>query len=148
MAQKRKSKATKNLPRADPIGAKPSLWSLDGPYRALQLELVIVSPYTSFTMFWKWLLSMQMLRKLERLVTLLPITNYGVFCIEKMLFYNLTFHIMGLPNFWRKKNLTFLGGTPPSGPLKIQQFQSHLEKMARLSRFLYTEGKIWKFLKN
>ena len=27
------------------------------------------------------------------------IANYGVFCIENMLFYYLTFHIMGLPNF-------------------------------------------------
>ena len=47
------------------------------------------------------------------------IANYGVFCIENMLFYYLTFHITGLPNFWRKNNLKFLGGTPPSGPLKI-----------------------------
>ena len=47
------------------------------------------------------------------------IANYGVLCLENMLFYYLTFHITGLPNFWRKKNLKFLGGTPPSGPLKI-----------------------------
>ena len=47
------------------------------------------------------------------------IANYGVFCNENMLFYYLTFHITGLPNFWRKNNLKFFGGTPPSGPLKI-----------------------------
>ena len=47
------------------------------------------------------------------------IANYGVFCLANMLFYYLTFHITGIPNFWRKNNLKFLGGTPPSGSLKI-----------------------------
>lgn len=47
------------------------------------------------------------------------IANYGAFCLANTLFYNLTFHITGLHNFWRKNNLKFLGGTPPSGPLKI-----------------------------
>ena len=56
------------------------------------------------------------------------IANYGVFCIENMLFYYLTFHITGLPNFWRKKNLKLFGGTPnpapPMGPLKISNIQN------------------------
>ena len=46
------------------------------------------------------------------------IANYGVFCIKNMLFYYLTFHKTGLPNFWQKKNLKFFGGAPPSNPLK------------------------------
>ena len=46
------------------------------------------------------------------------IANYGVFCLSNMLFYYLTFHIRGLPNFWRKNNLTFFGWNPPFRPLK------------------------------
>ena len=38
--------------------------------------------------------------------------------------YPLTFRITGLPNFWQKNNLKFLGGTPPSGPLKIKKIQN------------------------
>ena len=49
------------------------------------------------------------------------IANYGVFCIENMLFYYLTFHITGIPNFWWKQNLKFFGGSHPSGPLKIKE---------------------------
>ena len=52
----------------------------------------------------------------------IDIANYGVFCLKNISFYYLTFHITGLPNFWRKSNLKFLGGTPTSGPLKIQKF--------------------------
>ena len=41
------------------------------------------------------------------------IANYGVFCIENMLFYYLTFHITVLPNFWRKKLFEIFGDNPP-----------------------------------
>ena len=44
------------------------------------------------------------------------IANYGVFCIENMLFHYLTFHITGLPNFWRKNNLKFFGEPPLQAP--------------------------------
>ena len=44
----------------------------------------------------------------------MDIANYGVFCLANMLFHYLTFHITGLPNIWRKKDLKFFWGTPPS----------------------------------
>ena len=45
------------------------------------------------------------------------IANYGVFCIENILFYYLTFHIRGYWNFVEKIIQNFLG-QPPFGPLK------------------------------
>ena len=33
------------------------------------------------------------------------IANYGVFWLENMLSYHLTFHITGLPFFWAKKRI-------------------------------------------
>ena len=44
------------------------------------------------------------------------IANYGVFCLANMLFYYLTFHITGLPNFWQKKNGNFSGEPPLWAP--------------------------------
>ena len=38
-----------------------------------------------------------------------------------VLFYYLNFHITGFSNFWRKKNMEFFWGTPPSGALKNQK---------------------------
>ena len=48
------------------------------------------------------------------------IANCGVLCIENMLFYHLTFHITGLPNFWQKNNLNLLFGSLKN--LKISEF--------------------------